>query len=86
MSKEIVHGRPSTYNNHKCRCEECTTAWANYIREKGYVRKHQAKKRLEKAQVSGAAEPILFEALDFRDENTKRSFLEALRTQGIPIT
>jgi hypothetical protein len=24
-----VHGRPSTYNNHHCRCAACTKAWAD---------------------------------------------------------
>lgn len=48
---DLVHGRPSTYNNHKCRCPECTAAWAEYIRERGYVRRYQQRKREEK-QVS----------------------------------
>lgn len=25
-----THGRPSTYNNGKCRCDACTEAIANY--------------------------------------------------------
>lgn len=48
MQKELVHGRPSTYNNHSCRCEPCTKAWAKYINERGYVRKFQAKQRRER--------------------------------------
>lgn len=32
MTKELVHGRPSTYNNHRCRCQACTTAWAKYMK------------------------------------------------------
>lgn len=55
MDKELVHGRPSTYNNHRCRCSACTTAWAEYIRERGYVRKFQAKKRAEKVAREGRA-------------------------------
>lgn len=27
----LIHGRASTYNNHKCRCEECKAAWREYI-------------------------------------------------------
>lgn len=88
MTKELTHGSPSTYNNHKCRCVECTQAWTDYIRERGYVRKFQAKKRLEKAQASGAAEPILLEmnVLDLRDPETEREFLENLRKYGVPTT
>lgn len=29
--KSLVHGRASTYNNHKCRCPECKAAWSEYI-------------------------------------------------------
>jgi hypothetical protein len=31
--KPITHGA-SAYNNHGCRCEVCTTAWAAYMRER----------------------------------------------------
>lgn len=48
MQKELVHGRPSTYNNHRCRCEDCTKAWAKYINERGYVRNFQARQRAAK--------------------------------------
>lgn len=55
--EDLIHGRPSTYNNHRCRCEDCTTAWADYIREKGYVRRWQqkvsAKNKAEKAAQKG---------------------------------
>jgi hypothetical protein len=88
MTNELTHGRPSTYNNHKCRCKVCTKAWADYIREKGYVRKHQAKKRLEKAQATGAAEPILedMKVLDLRNPETEKAFLDSLRKYGVPST
>jgi hypothetical protein len=29
----IVHGRTSTYNNHRCRCEDCTKAQRDYTRK-----------------------------------------------------
>lgn len=29
---DIQHGIPSSYNNKKCRCEECTVAWREYMR------------------------------------------------------
>jgi len=45
---ELIHGRASTYNNYKCRCDECRKAWADYIREGGYVRRYQEKKRKER--------------------------------------
>lgn len=48
-------GRPSTYNNHKCRCPDCTAAWAAYIREKGYVRRYQQRVR-ENKKLNKAAE------------------------------
>ena len=43
--KDVNHGLPSSYNNHRCRCEECTSAWAKYIHERGYVKKSRAKKK-----------------------------------------
>ena len=46
--QQLVHGRASTYNNYKCRCDECRKAWADYIREGGYVRRYQEKKRKER--------------------------------------
>jgi len=27
-----VHGTPSCYSNHKCRCRECRVAWTNYCK------------------------------------------------------
>lgn len=47
---ELQHGKASTYNNHKCRCDACKKAWADYIREGGYVKRYQEKKRKEKLQ------------------------------------
>ena len=71
MNKELVHGRPSTYNNHKCRCRNgdhgpvgCTEAWAEYIRERGYVRKYQARKRQE----AKAAEVTLLDLNEVNEE------------------
>lgn len=28
---EVIHGKPSTYSNHSCRCEVCTKAHNAYI-------------------------------------------------------
>lgn len=44
----LKHGVASTYNNHKCRGPLCREAWAQYIRDKGYVRRYQARKRAER--------------------------------------
>jgi ribosomal protein L34E len=43
--KLVVHGRASSYNNHKCKCDECTEAWAIYIAAGGYVKKHRESKK-----------------------------------------
>lgn len=37
-SRPIEHGKPSTYTNKKCRCEQCTNAWAIYIAERKRVK------------------------------------------------
>ena len=44
--KELIHGLASTYNNDKCRCDECKTAWAEYQRPR--VKKWREEKRKEK--------------------------------------
>lgn len=56
---ELVHGNPSTYNNHKCRCAACTAAWASYIRERGYVRRYQQRKREEKQNEAGKIPQVI---------------------------
>lgn len=33
METNIKHGSPSTYNNYKCRCDECRAAWRVYSRK-----------------------------------------------------
>lgn len=32
--KVAVHGTVSMYSGHKCRCDECRAAWAEYMRTK----------------------------------------------------
>jgi hypothetical protein len=44
--KLVVHGRASSYNNHKCRCTDCKAAWAMYMYPR--LKKHREKKRLAK--------------------------------------
>lgn len=46
MPKELVHGKPSTYNNHQCRCVECKAAWAEYQAPR--VKAWRDKKKAEK--------------------------------------
>jgi hypothetical protein len=50
MTVDIKHGKPSSYNNHKCRCELCTAAWSEYIYSRGYVKKYRAKQRQQKIE------------------------------------
>lgn len=45
-NKEPIHGKPSTYNNHKCRCKPCTKAWAEYMAPR--VKAYRAQKRRER--------------------------------------
>lgn len=45
--KDLEHGKASTYNNHKCRCPECTRAWAAYMRPRMAERRRK-RKELEK--------------------------------------
>lgn len=41
--KDVVHGRASSYNNHGCRCDECKTAWRDYMRPR--IKKYRQKKK-----------------------------------------
>jgi len=43
----MQHGKASTYTNHRCRCDLCKRAWADYHLERG--RKHR-KLRKDKGQ------------------------------------
>ena len=47
--KELIHGRASTYNNDKCRCDECRVAWAAYMKPR--VQKWRANKKTTKKTV-----------------------------------
>lgn len=35
-SRELVHGTHDGYQNHKCRCDSCRQAFAQYIRERNW--------------------------------------------------
>jgi len=37
-----VHGKPSTYTNHRCRCLACTEAWTAYMKSRRYANKQHA--------------------------------------------
>lgn len=39
----VTHGKASSYNNHKCRCDECRAAWAEYMRPR--IKDYRDKKR-----------------------------------------
>lgn len=47
---EGKHGKPSTYNNHKCRCPECKKAWAEYMRPRVKAHRHAKKQAEESAK------------------------------------
>jgi len=47
--KPVTHGQASSYNNHKCRCDECRTAWAKYMAPR--IRKYRQDKKKKKPQV-----------------------------------
>jgi hypothetical protein len=53
VPKELQHGKPSTYNNHKCRCDLCKAAWAEYMRPR--VKAFRAKEAAAKAAAKEAA-------------------------------
>jgi len=40
---EVKHGAASSYNNHGCRCGDCTKAWAEYMRDR--MRTYRANKK-----------------------------------------
>ena len=42
---ELKHGSASTYNNHKCRCDKCTKAWADYMRPRMKAYRAKDKKK-----------------------------------------
>lgn len=43
--KTVEHGSSSSYNNHKCRCPECTEAWRVYLAARGYVKNYRERKK-----------------------------------------
>jgi hypothetical protein len=72
---EIVHGKLSTYNNHKCRCIECRAAQAEYHRnrshkntgrtcraescERPFYAKGFCKTHYQQLRIHGSTQPIL---------------------------
>jgi len=45
-----MHGRPGTYGNHGCRCEDCTAGWAADARD----RKRRGRTAREMARIRQA--------------------------------
>jgi len=41
--RPVKHGTASSYNNHGCRCKDCTDAWAEYMRPR--MNKYRADKK-----------------------------------------
>ena len=48
VAPEKWHGSTDGYSNHKCRCQPCRDAWADYIRDLRRVRRQ----RFERGQVT----------------------------------
>ena len=76
---ELIHGRASTYNNYKCKCDECRKAWADYIREGGYVRRYQEKQRQKKLEAKIRDLPKVPESATIYYSNEE--FLSSLETE-----
>ncbi len=51
--REDQHGKPSTYNNLKCRCKACKDAWAEYMRPR--VKKWREERKREREANRAAA-------------------------------
>jgi len=53
MPAPLKHGSPSTYANHRCRCDACKRAWADYFREGGQgLRSAKRYKQSEKGKAT----------------------------------
>ena len=55
----MKHGSRSTYQNHKCRCEECTAAQREYMRRYYQNRDRSAENRRHRYDI----EPETYEAM-----------------------
>ncbi|MEU8892953.1 hypothetical protein [Streptomyces sp. NPDC048442] len=50
--QDLVHGRPSTYTNHACRCEPCTTAMSAAARDRSRANGATARRRITISQLA----------------------------------
>ena len=41
----MIHGTSNSYNNYKCRCDPCTSAWADYLRGRAETAKYRKSHR-----------------------------------------
>ena len=49
--KPVKHGLASSYNNHKCGCDECTAAWAEYMKPRIKAYRDAKKKKAHRKGV-----------------------------------
>lgn len=47
--KPVHHGQASSYNNHGCRCDACTEAWAIYMKPR--IKKYRQDKKKKESTV-----------------------------------
>ncbi|MFF0386847.1 hypothetical protein [Streptomyces sp. NPDC004286] len=50
--RDLVHGRPSTYTNHDCRCTPCTTAASDKARERSRANGATPRRRITVSQLA----------------------------------
>lgn len=66
----MKHGTPGGYTNHRCRCDECRTAWREYRR--GYGRGAQ-RARYEAARRYAAEHPKQWDQLLYKHTSKARA-------------
>lgn len=81
-SSDVVHGKPSTYNRHRCRCEACRQAATDYRRR---MRRASATAR-ERDRLKSAALAETFRKLraNHPDEFARIYYAERLAV-GLPV-
>lgn len=83
MSRVLEHGKASTYNRHRCRCDECRTAATAYRRAQREKHPHQKRRQELKTDARHEAERAL--VLNHPTEFAR--LLHAARlARGLPTT
>lgn len=55
MSTEVIHGKASTYNRHRCRCPDCRQAATDYRRAQRHKHHYARERDRLKSQAYAAA-------------------------------